>query len=203
MAFGSWLSKLFGGGKKPKPPEVPASSKRDQWYEPPTQAVEEAAGEFLLGNEQNLEQIELVESLQDIGASADEIATVLEARWTVLASSNVNEIRYLWQDKILEVEFLSGALYQYFQVPVEVFLEFLRAGSPGRFVWNYLRDVYEYARMDMGTAKKTQPYPRNANVIRTRRDLDTAEGRKDFPIGGFKSIEEYRQSKIGKKSNRP
>jgi hypothetical protein len=71
MAFGSWLSRLFGGGgKKQEPSQVPASSKRDQGYEPPTQAVEDAAGEFLLGNEKDLDELELVESLQEIGTDA-------------------------------------------------------------------------------------------------------------------------------------
>ena len=72
--------------------------------------------------------------------------------WVHLRSSNVESIRYLMKVGELRVRFLDhgyGASdYAYYNVPVNVFLDFMVASSPGRFVWRVLRGgAYEYRKL--------------------------------------------------------
>lgn len=46
----------------------------------------------------------------------------------------------------LSVEFHSGGIYNYFDVPVDVFVDFIEAESAGRFFHHHIRDEYEYKR---------------------------------------------------------
>jgi len=62
-------------------------------------------------------------------------------------SSNVAAIGHDPDDLILEIEFLDGSLYRYYDVPEEVFHDFVLAPSKGRFVWSDIRDQYEYERV--------------------------------------------------------
>ena len=70
-----------------------------------------------------------------------------------VASSNVQEVGYDRDDGSLYVRFLPkgnspGSLYIYKNVEPEIFSEFLDSDSKGRYVWQYLRDRYEYARIE-------------------------------------------------------
>ena len=64
-----------------------------------------------------------------------------------LVSSNVASIAYDPDEQTLEVTFNSGAVYQYFAVDESVYMSFLAAPSPGRFLWQNLRGVYDYNRL--------------------------------------------------------
>ena len=64
-----------------------------------------------------------------------------------VVSSNVKSVGYDPAESVLEVEFNSGALYQYYDVPEEVYNDFMVAASKGKFLWNHIRDVYEYDRI--------------------------------------------------------
>ena len=66
---------------------------------------------------------------------------------TPVVSSNVKAIGYDPVDSVLEVKFNSGAVYQYRDVPEEVYNDFMIASSKGKFLWNHIRDVYEYERI--------------------------------------------------------
>ena len=65
-----------------------------------------------------------------------------------VVSSNIASIGYDPESLILEVEFLNGSVYQYFDVPQQVYIDFINAESKGRFLWQYIRDVYEYTRIE-------------------------------------------------------
>lgn len=92
----------------------------------------------------------------------------LRGDWVTMASSNVDEIRYLASEQTLEVKFLNNYFYQYYNVPAQTFLDFLATDSPGRFVWNRLRYWFEYARIGAGAIepRRTAGGNRNARVIR-------------------------------------
>ncbi|MCC7451234.1 MAG: KTSC domain-containing protein, partial [Anaerolineae bacterium] len=45
---------------------------------------------------------------------------------------------------VLEVEFESGRVYQYFDVPIAVYLEFLTADSKGKYFNAHIRNEYPY-----------------------------------------------------------
>lgn len=92
--------------------------------------------------------------------------------WLHTASSNVEAIRYLYDDKILEVEFKNGSYYQYYNVPPETARGMYSTDSPGRFVWRQLRDVFDYAKI----TSVSMPKRRGSTVVRPRNDIKNTTG---------------------------
>jgi hypothetical protein len=64
-----------------------------------------------------------------------------------VSSTNIASIGYDPSTQILEVEFLSGGIYQYFGVPDYIYESFLNAGSKGSFFHEQIRNVYAYVRI--------------------------------------------------------
>ena len=67
-------------------------------------------------------------------------------RYTV-ASSNIASIGYDAGTETLDVEFLSGAIYQYYNVPQNMYDQLIQAGSKGRFLNTYIKNAYPYSRV--------------------------------------------------------
>lgn len=65
----------------------------------------------------------------------------------LVQSSNVAEVGYDADTMTLEVLFKNGSLYQYFDVPQQVYEELLHAESVGRFLSAQIKNVYRYARL--------------------------------------------------------
>ena len=61
---------------------------------------------------------------------------------TRVSSSNIRSIGYGAQDEVLEVEFVSGGIYQYFGVPQQLYERFMAAPSKGQFFSAYIRDKF-------------------------------------------------------------
>ena len=61
-------------------------------------------------------------------------------------SSNVASIGYNSITKTLEVEFHTGSVYQYFQVPTKVYREFESADSLGRYLSKNIRDKFPFEK---------------------------------------------------------
>jgi hypothetical protein len=59
-----------------------------------------------------------------------------------VSSSNIKSIGYYEVDSILEIEFISGGIYQYFSVPKSVFEALMSARSHGSYFHAYVRDRY-------------------------------------------------------------
>jgi hypothetical protein len=59
---------------------------------------------------------------------------------------------YQRRSRILEIEFQSGVVYQYIDVPVRVYEEFCKAESKGNYFNCEIRDAYEFVRMQGGRA---------------------------------------------------
>lgn len=93
---------------------------------------------------------------------------LLGGEWLYVGSTNVEAFRYLCEERVLEVAFLSGSHYQYFDVPYHVVKGFGLTDSPGRYVWNALRDRYPYTRLSGIGAARRKPAPQ---VIRVRHDI--------------------------------
>ena len=66
---------------------------------------------------------------------------------TPVTSSNVRSIGYESQSSILEVEFTSGDIYQYFDVPKHLHYELMRAPSKGQFLNDYIKHSYRYQKI--------------------------------------------------------
>ena len=63
-------------------------------------------------------------------------------------SSNLASIGYDAKNEILEIEFNHGGIYQYFDVPVNVYDELMNASSHGQyFDRNIKKAGYEFQKM--------------------------------------------------------
>ena len=64
-----------------------------------------------------------------------------------VASSNISAVGYDEQFETLEVEFLNGSIYQYYNVPRNLYEQLMQAGSKGRFLNTYIKNAYPYSRI--------------------------------------------------------
>ncbi len=65
-----------------------------------------------------------------------------------VSSSNIRSIGYNPQSSVLEVEFTSGDVYQYFNVPERLYDGLLQAASPGQFLdINIIKYGYRYQKV--------------------------------------------------------
>lgn len=59
-------------------------------------------------------------------------------------SSNLRSVGYDKMDKVLQVEFRSGAIYQYYDVPEFVYFELLQADSKGMYFNGNIASYFRY-----------------------------------------------------------
>lgn len=69
-------------------------------------------------------------------------------------STNVFCVEYDFPEKVLTVEFANGGIYEYRQVPVEVWRNIQRADSAGKVIAAEVRGKYQ--------SKKIEPKPADA-----------------------------------------
>jgi hypothetical protein len=67
--------------------------------------------------------------------------------WIHVDSSNLARIRYDENTMTLEIEFQGGRVYQYFDVPVQVFEGLRNADSHGQYFNQNIKGYYRYARV--------------------------------------------------------
>ena len=65
-----------------------------------------------------------------------------------VASSAISSVGYDESASMLEVEFESGDVYDYYNVPPKVYEDLLKASSKGRFVSQRIRDRYPFAKRE-------------------------------------------------------
>ena len=63
-------------------------------------------------------------------------------------SSAISSVGYDEGSSVLEVEFSSGAIYDYYEVPSKVYQDLLNAASIGSFISHRVRDRYPFVRRD-------------------------------------------------------
>lgn len=73
--------------------------------------------------------------------------------WREVKSSNVEAVAYRRGDikngamqGILSVRFTKGSIYHYMDVPEELYMELLEAHSPGKFLAERIKNVYDYVK---------------------------------------------------------
>ncbi len=64
---------------------------------------------------------------------------------TPVSSSNVASVGYDPRTMTLEVEFVKGTIYQYFDVPQHVYDSLMGAASLGSFLNQHIKGSYRYA----------------------------------------------------------
>lgn len=76
----------------------------------------------------------------------DRLDCVIETR-TPVASSSVRSVGYDDEENVLEIEFQSGGIYRYDDVPHETYEELLSASSHGGYFHENVRGQYDYRRV--------------------------------------------------------
>ena len=66
---------------------------------------------------------------------------------TPVSSSNIAEIGYDADRRVLEVLFHSGGLYQYFEVPQSEYASLMNASSHGQYLNRNIKGRFRYARV--------------------------------------------------------
>jgi lysyl-tRNA synthetase, class II len=61
-------------------------------------------------------------------------------------STGIESVGYDFHKQILVVVFRNGAVYQYLEVPKDVYKALIEAPSKGKFYLANIREVYEYER---------------------------------------------------------
>ena len=63
-------------------------------------------------------------------------------------SSLIRSVGYDLPSSVLEVEFVSGHVYEYFDVPLSVYSELMAAESLGAYFNDHVKDMYGYRQLD-------------------------------------------------------
>jgi hypothetical protein len=67
-------------------------------------------------------------------------------------STTMKSVGYAARERILEIEFDSGAIYQYLDVPAKIHASLMRAESKGRYFNDEIREIYPYEQV-RGTSR--------------------------------------------------
>lgn len=62
-------------------------------------------------------------------------------------SSNIAAIGYDYISLTLEVEFLNNSIYQYFDVPQNVYDDLMKASSHGQYLAKYIKGFFRYSKV--------------------------------------------------------
>ncbi len=66
---------------------------------------------------------------------------------TTVESSMIHAAGYDAEKRVLEIIFNSGGIYEYVDVPPDVYQSFLNTESKGNYFLEHIRDVYAYTRL--------------------------------------------------------
>ncbi len=64
-----------------------------------------------------------------------------------VVSSNIRTIGYEEATQTLEIEFLNSSIYQYYNVPQNIYSEMMKADSKGKFLHFYINNAYPCSRV--------------------------------------------------------
>lgn len=65
----------------------------------------------------------------------------------LVASSNLSSVGYDRGAQVLEVEFLNGSVYQYYNVPENMYDQIMQSTSKGKFLNTYIKNSYPFSRV--------------------------------------------------------
>jgi hypothetical protein len=64
-----------------------------------------------------------------------------------VASTTLASVSYFPDRRLLELEFRNGAVYQYFDVPLQDYHELLAADSKGTYFNRHIRNCFSYRQI--------------------------------------------------------
>lgn len=62
-------------------------------------------------------------------------------------SSNLRSVGYDADNQVLEIEFTSGSVYQYYDVPAKVYTALMSASSKGQYHIQWIKHSYRYQKI--------------------------------------------------------
>lgn len=62
-------------------------------------------------------------------------------------SSTIKTIGYDEKSRTLSVEFHNGGIYEYYNMMSEVYKEFIKAPSIGKYLWKNIRSKYAFKKV--------------------------------------------------------
>ena len=65
----------------------------------------------------------------------------------VVQSSNIHSVGYDASDQLLEIEFHSGGIFEYYRVPSKAYQSLVGADSKGKYFHRNIKDIYNYKRL--------------------------------------------------------
>ena len=65
-----------------------------------------------------------------------------------VSSSNISSIGYDPESRTLEIEFHSGGIYQYFNVPESIYNALMSASSHGSYFHRHIKDQYQWTKIE-------------------------------------------------------
>ena len=68
--------------------------------------------------------------------------------WIDIDSSCINAVAYNSFNSVLQIRFNSDSVYQYSDVPADVFDSLLRSVSKGLYFNSFIKDVYDFQLVD-------------------------------------------------------
>lgn len=74
-------------------------------------------------------------------------STEFDVSFSPFTSSNVSDIRYSTEDKLLEITFNNGSTYRYIDVPESVVEELESTDSKGRFIAANIKNKYRFRKV--------------------------------------------------------
>lgn len=69
------------------------------------------------------------------------------ANWIEVESSWINALNYFDEEEALEINLLNGKTYSYFGVPKNLYYEFIKADSKGKFYNEFIKYNYNSLRV--------------------------------------------------------
>jgi hypothetical protein len=66
---------------------------------------------------------------------------------TSVQSSNIASIGYDEKSETLEIQFLNGGVYQYFDIPKNVYDGIMRADSHGQYLAQFIKGKYRFSKV--------------------------------------------------------
>ncbi|WP_075205038.1 KTSC domain-containing protein [Klebsiella variicola] len=64
-----------------------------------------------------------------------------------VVSSNIRSVGYDANDSILEIEFNNVAIYQYFDIPENIYSDLISSDSIGGYLARHIKGYFRYSRV--------------------------------------------------------
>lgn len=68
-------------------------------------------------------------------------------RMIIVGSDNLEEVGYDERLRLLHIQFSNGALYEYYDVPKDIYIGLITASSASDYFHEYVKGHYRYSRI--------------------------------------------------------